>query len=140
MYADKLSMAHSLEVRVPYLDREIVEYVERLGAASKVRMGVQKWLHRQVCRDFMPTEIMGRRKKGFGVNVVDEWFREIQPSSFLGRQTDLGLRADAVERLLTQHRTGRVDNHKVLFSLSVIHSLAASDRDRDVAKAPLASG
>ena len=40
MYADKLSMAHSLEVRVPYLDREVVEYGERLPAAFKVRNGV----------------------------------------------------------------------------------------------------
>ena len=39
MYADKLSMAHSLEVRVPYLDRTVVEYVQRLGANFKVRNG-----------------------------------------------------------------------------------------------------
>ena len=37
MYADKLSMAHSLEARVPYLDRTVVEYVQRLGANFKVR-------------------------------------------------------------------------------------------------------
>src|SRR5436309_11183149 len=44
MYADKLSMAHSLEVRVPYLDRTVVEYVQRLGANLKVRNGSRKWL------------------------------------------------------------------------------------------------
>ncbi len=48
MYADKLSMAHSLELRVPFLDKEIVEYVERLPASFKVRNGSRKWLHRQV--------------------------------------------------------------------------------------------
>ncbi len=48
MYADKLSMAHGLEARVPYLDREIVEYVERLPASFKVRLGQRKWLHRRV--------------------------------------------------------------------------------------------
>ena len=42
MYADKLSMAHGLEVRVPYLDKEIVEYVERLSANFKVRNGSQE--------------------------------------------------------------------------------------------------
>src|SRR5579863_3694502 len=45
MYGDKLSMAHSLEVRVPYLDKEVVEYVQRLGARFKVRNGARKWLH-----------------------------------------------------------------------------------------------
>ena len=47
MYADKMSMAHGLEVRVPYLDREVVEFVERLPARFKVRCGSQKWLHRR---------------------------------------------------------------------------------------------
>ena len=50
MYADKLSMAHSLEVRVPYLDRTVVEYVQRLGAGFKVHNGSRKWLHRQSLR------------------------------------------------------------------------------------------
>src|SRR5204863_7193051 len=48
MYADKLSMAHSLEVRVPYLDRTVVEYVQRLGSHFKVRNGSRKWLHRRI--------------------------------------------------------------------------------------------
>ena len=53
MYADKLSMAHSLEVRVPYLDRTVVEYVQRLGANLKVRNGTRKWLHRQICQRYL---------------------------------------------------------------------------------------
>ena len=75
MYADKLSMAHSLEVRVPYLDKEIVEYVERLPANLKVRNGSRKWLHRQVCQELLPAAILKRKKRGFAVNVVDDWFR-----------------------------------------------------------------
>ena len=54
MFADKLSMAHGLEGRVPYLDKEIVEYVERLPASFKVRHGSRKWLHRRVCEQFLP--------------------------------------------------------------------------------------
>jgi asparagine synthase (glutamine-hydrolysing) len=76
MYADKLSMAHSLEVRVPYLDREVVEYVERLQASLKIRHGVRKWLHRKVCRGFLPAPLLRRKKRGFAVNVVDDWFRD----------------------------------------------------------------
>src|SRR5438128_6168202 len=76
MYADKLSMAHGLELRVPFVDKEIVEYVERLPANFKVRNGSRKWLHRQVCRTFLPESILKRPKRGFAANVVDTWFRD----------------------------------------------------------------
>ena len=85
MYADKLSMAHSLEVRVPYLDRTVVEYVQRLGSHFKIRNGSRKWLHRQVCQSYLPQRILRRKKRGFAVNVVDEWFR----SSVQGQLSEL---------------------------------------------------
>jgi asparagine synthase (glutamine-hydrolysing) len=123
MYADKLSMAHSLEVRVPYLDRTVVEYVQRLGANLKVRNGTRKWLHRQVCQNHLPSRILKRKKRGFAVNVVDEWFH----SSFNGKLAELLLdkdslmfellKPDPVRRMLASHRSGRQDNHKLLFSL-----------------------
>ena len=75
MYADKLSMAHSLEVRVPYLDRTVVEYVQRLGANLKVRNGTRKWLHRRVCQSYLSPHILKRKKRGFAANVVDQWFQ-----------------------------------------------------------------
>ncbi len=123
MYADKLSMAHSLEVRVPYLDRTVVEYVQRLGANFKIRNGTRKWLHRQVCECYLPQRILKRKKRGFAVNVVDEWFH----SSLKGELTQLLLdesslmfellRPESVQRLLEAHRSRRQDNHKLLFSL-----------------------
>ena len=123
MYADKLSMAHSLEVRVPYLDRTVVEYVQRLGANFKIRNGTRKWLHRQVCQCYLPPRILKRKKRGFAVNVVDEWFH----SSLKGELTQLLLdesslmfellRPESVQRLLEAHRSRRQDNHKLLFSL-----------------------
>jgi asparagine synthase (glutamine-hydrolysing) len=125
MYADKLSMAHSLELRVPYLDKEIVEYVERLPASLKVRSGSRKWLHRQVCRSFLPSSILKRPKRGFAGNVVDEWFRSAINSkmneALLDRASRIYqyLRADAVRELFQQHASGRHDNHKILFSLVV---------------------
>ena len=125
MYGDKLSMAHALEVRVPYLDREVVEYVQRLGADFKVRRGIRKWLHRRVARTFLPAPILKRRKRGFATNVVDGWFQ----SSVTGKIEDLLLdpgsrmfsllRPEPVRRLLEAHRSKRQDNHKVLFSLAL---------------------
>lgn len=123
MYADKLSMAHSLELRVPYVDKEIVEYVERLPANLKVRSGLQKWLHRQVCRNYLPESILKRKKRGFAVNVVDNWFRGAVDSKTTEMLLDAGsriyqyLRTAAVRDLYEQHASGRQDNHKILFSL-----------------------
>jgi len=123
MYADKLSMAHSLEARVPYLDRTVVEYVQRLDASYKIRNGNRKWLHRRVCEKFLPPQILQRKKRGFAVNVVDEWFN----SSMGGELSNLLLDSDAlmfdllkpepIRALLENHRSGRQDNHKLLFSL-----------------------
>ena len=123
MYADKLSMAHGLELRVPFVDKEIVEYVERLPANFKVRNGSRKWLHRQVCRTFLPESILKRPKRGFAVNVVDDWFKGAIDNKMADTLRDSGskiyqyLRPTAVSELFEQHSSGRHDNHKVLFSL-----------------------
>jgi asparagine synthase (glutamine-hydrolysing) len=125
MYADKLSMAHGLELRVPFVDKEIVEYVERLPANLKVRNGCRKWLHRQVCRDYLPASILKRPKRGFAGNVVDDWFRGAMDTRMAETLLDGGsriyqyLRASAVRELFEQHSSGREDNHKMLFSLVV---------------------
>jgi asparagine synthase (glutamine-hydrolysing) len=125
MYADKLSMAHSLELRVPYLDKDIVEYVERLPASFKVRHGSRKWLHRQVCRTYLPESILKRPKRGFAVNVVDSWFNGAMDNKMADALLDSGsklyqyLRPAAVRDLFEQHAAGRQDNHKILFSLVV---------------------
>lgn len=125
MYADKLSMAHSLEVRVPYLDREVVEFVERLPAEYKVRNGKGKWIHRQVCNGYLPPEILQRKKRGFAVNVVDEWFRHSLNDKISSVFRDSGasiysfLKQDAVQKLVSEHVSGKNDNHKILFSLVV---------------------
>src|SRR5438034_9155896 len=126
MYADKLSMAHSLEVRVPYLDRTVVEYVQRLGANLKVRNGTRKWLHRQVCQSYLSSRILKRKKRGFASNVVDQWFHSslngglsevlLDESSFVFGLLD----PKPVRRLLEAHQSGRQDNHKLLFSLVMI--------------------
>lgn len=126
MFADKLSMAHSLEVRVPFLDKEVVEYVTRLPANFKVRRGNKtKWIHRRVCSEFLPESILKRKKQGFGVNVVDSWFYGRMSGRLEGLLLDSEslmfqyLRPDAVKRLFDEHKAKQADNHKVLFSLVV---------------------
>src|SRR5437868_2142444 len=136
MYADKLSMAHSLEVRVPYLDRTVVEYVQRLEADFKIRGGTRKWLHRQVCQSYLPQHILKRKKRGFAVNVVDKWFHSSLngelPEMLLDESSlmfDL-LKPESVRQLLKAHRSGRQDNHKLLFSLVMFEQWLRSVRGR----------
>lgn len=126
MYADKLSMAHGLELRVPYVDKEVVEYVERLPANLKVRNGSRKWLHRQVSGRYLPDSILKRKKRGFAANVVDDWFRTAVGSGMTEALLDGSsriydhLRPSSVRELFAQHASGRHDHHKILFSLVVL--------------------
>lgn len=129
VYADKLSMAHSLELRVPYLDQEVVEYAERLSASFKVRNGRQKWLHRRVAERFLPAEIIRRKKMGFASNVVDDWFSNSLSGTMDGALADRDaliyqyLRRSKVEQLLVEHKAKQTDHHKILFSLVVLENL-----------------
>jgi asparagine synthase (glutamine-hydrolysing) len=138
MYGDKLSMAHGLEVRVPYLDKDIVEYVQRLPASFKVRNGSQKWLHRQVCQGILPRTILRRKKRGFAVNVVDDWFRGTMKNKMeeilMDRQSQMYryLRPSAVHRIFKQHQSGENDYHKVLFSLVVFEEWLRVQLSTDV--------
>jgi asparagine synthase (glutamine-hydrolysing) len=124
MFADKLSMAHGLEVRVPYLDRTVVEYAQRLDASFKIRRGIGKWLHRRVCNRLLSRRILRRKKRGFAVNVVDGWFHSsvggALPELLLDEKNSLIfelLNPRSVRQLVEDHRTGAQDNHKLLFSL-----------------------
>ena len=134
MFGDKLSMAHSIEVRVPYLDRTVVEYAQRLGASFMIRGRERKWIHRQVCRRYLPPRILTRKKRGFAVNVVDEWFNSSVEGKLPEMLMDKGslmyrfLQPEAVRHLLDDHRSKRADNHKLLFSLAMVEQWLRSLR------------
>jgi asparagine synthase (glutamine-hydrolysing) len=126
LYADKLSMAHSLELRVPYLDNEIVEYVERLNASFKIRHGTRKWLHRRIAQQMLPTKVLRRKKRGFATNVVDGWLRssvsQTMEAIFRDGQSLIYnyLNPMVVRGLLDEHKAGKADYHKILFSMVVL--------------------
>jgi asparagine synthase (glutamine-hydrolysing) len=134
MYADKLSMAHSLEARVPYLDRTVVEFAQRLDSRFKVRRGERKWLHRRVCEKFLPRQILKRKKRGFGVNVVDMWLQSSGKGKFPDALLDGNslmysiLNPEPVKKLLEDHQSRRQDNHKLLFSLVMLEQWLRNSR------------
>jgi asparagine synthase (glutamine-hydrolysing) len=123
MYGDKISMHHSLEARVPYLDHEVIEYVERLKSTFKVRNGERKWLHRRVCRRLLPRECVRRKKRGFSSTAVDHWFRTSLTTMMDGILLDDSalmyqyLNPAPVKKLYHDHQRGISNNHKILFSL-----------------------
>lgn len=118
---DKMSMAASLEQRVPFLDVELMRFVERVPARRRVRLRDGKRLHRAAMRQLVPPEVLGRPKHGFST-PYDQWLR-----SSLGEEVErryagdgeLGALIDPgeVARLVSAHRSGRGDHKWILFCL-----------------------
>jgi asparagine synthase (glutamine-hydrolysing) len=118
---DRTSMAHGLEVRSPFLDTELVEFASRLSPSLKVRGLSLKRVLKRAVSDLLPPEILSRPKHGFGV-PLDRWFREDLESyarSMLGPSARLRTRlnADALDRLLEEHRTGKSHYGHMLWTL-----------------------
>jgi asparagine synthase (glutamine-hydrolysing) len=124
MKADKLSMAHSLEVRVPFLDRRLVELGLALPARAKAGLRRNKALLREVLRTELPAAITNRPKRGFEI-PVDAWFRD--PSSKAARDrivagglvTTLGLSARTLAKFVERHLAGE-DLGRKLFALATL--------------------
>jgi asparagine synthase (glutamine-hydrolysing) len=122
MRTDKASMANGLEVRVPFLDHEVVRFARALPAELKLRGRTGKYLLRRLARGRLPPEIVGRRKKGFGVPVA-KWLRGELRETLLetldGRRLrEQGIfRPEAVLRLVEEHQNGRHNHRKALWAL-----------------------
>ena len=122
LFNDKMTMAHSLEMRVPFLDRDLVAFVESVPASLKLRGWRRKYLHKRAMEGWLPVETLRRRKRGFAT-PVDEWFRSglgpaarslfASPHSGCRRFFDL----DVVLRLVAEHASGREARHLQLFAL-----------------------
>jgi asparagine synthase (glutamine-hydrolysing) len=119
---DKMSMAAGLELRVPFLDLELMRFVERIPASARVRPRAGKRLHRAAMEHLLPPGIAERPKHGFAT-PYDDWLRaslgeEVErryaaPGSALA---DL-VEPAAVARLVQEHRRGRADHKAILYCL-----------------------
>jgi asparagine synthase (glutamine-hydrolysing) len=89
---DRMSMAHSLEVRPPFLDHRIVEFAASLPAELKVRRGTLKYVLRELMKDKLPAAVIRRKKEGFDI-PIHEWFRGPLRPLLLDTLTE-----DAIER------------------------------------------
>jgi asparagine synthase (glutamine-hydrolysing) len=121
---DRLSMAHSLEVRAPFLDHELMEFAASLPARLKVRGWTKKYLMRRAFAPMLPRAVLHRSKKGFSIPLA-VWFR----STLRGFLTDwlyptrvrrLGCLDDRmVARLIDEHLTYRQNHEQKLWALLV---------------------
>jgi asparagine synthase (glutamine-hydrolysing) len=122
MYTDKMGMAAGVEVRVPFLDLDLVALAARIPARAKQRGRSGKWVLKQAMQPFLPADIIYRPKSGFGA-PIRRWFRsELRP---LLRETlsEERLRRrglfdpNAVQRLILDNENGTVDAAYLLLSL-----------------------
>jgi len=74
MVGDKTSMANSIEVRVPFLDYRLVEFIETLPPELKIKGRQAKYLHKKAVEKWLPKEVVYRQKKGFA-NPIDMWLK-----------------------------------------------------------------
>jgi asparagine synthase (glutamine-hydrolysing) len=119
---DKMSMATSLESRVPFLDNEIIDLAVSLPQGYKQTLLHRKRVLRDVALRYLPQAIVDRRKSGFGVPLC-EWFRGVGPAASLLQEvassdTLAGLLAPTeLARIIAEHRSGQRDNSDLLWGV-----------------------
>ncbi len=136
-YCDKLSMAASVETRVPYLDNEVVDFMCTVPATLKLHGLTSKYLLRKAVADLVPRQILKRRKAGFGAPIRTWLRRDLREmvDDLLGTKhiDDRGyFNPVAVRRLIEDDREGRADNtYRIwaLLTLEVWHQVFL-DRNR----------
>ena len=120
--ADKMTMAASLELRVPFLDHKLVEYCTALPDKYKLNGKQGKFLLKKFAEKYLPHEIIYRKKKGFPVPIA-AWFRgELYDKTrdILLDQKSLArgyFKPEYIEATLTQHKNGNQDLSRRIFSL-----------------------
>ena len=123
--ADRMSMAHSLEVRPPFLDHRIVEFAASLPASLKIRGSRQKVLLKELMRDKLPPSVLRRKKIGFDIPAHD-WLRGCLRSLMMDVLLDGSseharlFRREAIETYIRQHLERRVNVGYHLWGLMVL--------------------
>ena len=124
-YTDKMGMAAGVEIRVPFLDLDLVEFAASLPAAVKQRGREGKWVLKRAMERYLPREVIYRPKSGFGA-PLRQWMRHELRDVLGDRLSSASLRSRgffepaAVHRLIAQNDAGEVDASYTLFSLLAI--------------------
>ncbi len=123
-YSDKMSMAWSLELRVPYLDPRLVELAFGIPFDLKLSRSESKMIMRRTFADLIPAENLRAPKKGFNVPLgawmrtkLDRYFEDSMPRSYVEREGIFN--HDYIAYLREEHRRGRRDNAYELFAILI---------------------
>jgi asparagine synthase (glutamine-hydrolysing) len=137
---DRMSMAHSIESRVPLLDNEVIAFAATLPAALKIKNGRRKHVLKEVAATLLPREILDRRKQGFGV-PLGTWFRGNLRELF----ADTLLSSSSLQRgyfqpffvreIVDEHLAGKRDHTLRLWQLVVFEKWLQQYVDRGGARA-----
>lgn len=119
--ADRMSMANSLELRVPYLDYDVFEFARKLPERAKIRKGQTKYLFRKVASKKLPDCIVRRKKLGFPVPIrlwirEEPWKSEIR-KAFTGETARKYFQVEKLVELLEQHVKEKRDNSRKIWTV-----------------------
>lgn len=122
---DIASMANSLEVRSPFLDREMVEFAVGLPMSLKIKGGSRKYILKKAFDGILPQSALHRRKQGFGVPIGDWLRRDLRSMAEDTILSDRALargyfRREALSALVYEHTRGRADHAQRLWALLVL--------------------
>jgi asparagine synthase (glutamine-hydrolysing) len=121
---DRASMACSLEVRSPFLDHELVEFVNQVPMDLKLKGLTTKYLLKKVAAKYLPARIVNRKKKGFAMPIA-RWFRRELKGPLTDYLSPTRLAAQGyfnpayVEGLVREHLEGKANHYKKLWTLLV---------------------
>jgi len=122
IYGDKMSMALSLEARVPFLDLELMALVESIPSHLKIKGWTRKQILKKAVAKWIPAEVIARKKIGFET-PVDGWFRQELHHTITDQLLDAGsacrefFQCGTIQEILDEHQRGRHDHKRILFSL-----------------------
>ena len=109
---DRAAMMVSLETRAVFLDNDLVQFCRKLPHRFKFRNGQGKYLLKKAMADILPADIVSRRKKGFGIPLL-QWLRELPPME--APQKLPGMKTAEIEAAWRDHRAGKADHRLFLW-------------------------
>ena len=119
--ADKMSMANSLEVRVPFLDRPLIDYASALPVEFKTDKYTTKKIFRDIASEVLEDKVSSKKKLGFPV-PIREWMKEeetYKQIKALFNKDDKFFNTKKIIKLLDDHKKGKADNSRKIWTVYI---------------------